>query len=85
MAATHHVPSFLLTDPLFKTDFRSGSFAVELADFIEDSRIECWIYGHVHRNIDAAIGKTRCVSNPLGYVKHGEHLTFDPARAIEIW
>gem|GEM_PF-3815210 len=35
-----------------------------------------------HRNIDAVIGKTQCVSNQLGYVFSGEHHSFNPGRHI---
>jgi hypothetical protein len=59
---------------------------VELGDFIADSGINCWIYGHSHRNIDAQIGSTRMMSNQLGYISHGEHYSngFDPARCVEV-
>jgi hypothetical protein len=41
---------------------------------IADSRIDVWIYGHSHTNIDATIGNPRIVSNQMGYVFSGEHL-----------
>ena len=81
---SHHVPSFALSDPEFEGSASNGAFNVELGDFISDSRIEYWIYGHSHRNIDKVIGNTKCVSNQLGYVRHGEHLTFNPAKTIEL-
>jgi hypothetical protein len=82
--ATHHVPSYLLTDPMFKGSTINGAFTVELFDFIADSPIEYWVYGHSHRNIDGIIGNTKCVSNQLGYVSHREHLTFDTGKMFEI-
>lgn len=41
---------------------------------------------HSHRNIEAQIGDTRLVSNQLGYVSYGEHLSngFKPGKMIEI-
>ena len=64
----------------------SGAFTVELGEYIVDSGIDYWIYGHSHRNIDAQIGGTRILSNQLGYISHGEHQHngFDPARHIDI-
>lgn len=62
----------------------NGAFTVELENLISNSRINYWIYGHSHRNIDAEIGTTICVSNQLGYVSHGEHLSFKPDACIEI-
>lgn len=84
IVVTHHVPSELLTDPMFKGSTINGAFTVELFDFIADSPIEYWIYGHSHRNIDGVIGNTKCVSNQLGYVSHGEHSTFDTGKMFEI-
>ena len=46
------------------------------------SRIDYWIYGHSHRNIDRIIGNTQCVSNQLGYVNHGESESFDSKKCI---
>ncbi len=81
---THHVPSFQLASPDFSGSKISGAFTVELEQYIETSPIEYWIYGHSHRNIDKTIGKTKCISNQLGYVSHNEHHTFNIERMIEI-
>jgi len=53
VVATHHVPSFALMAEEFQGSSINGAFTVELGDYIADSRINCWIYGHSHRNIDA--------------------------------
>lgn len=84
IVATHHVPSFALMDPQYRGSNLNGAFTVELGYYIEESPIEYWIYGHSHRNIDAVIGHTQCVSNQLGYVSHQEHLAFDRGRFLEI-
>lgn len=61
-------------------------FASEYGELIADSRIDVWIYGHSHTNIDTVIGGTRIISNQMGYVFEDEHLMngFDPAKFIEI-
>ena len=84
IVVTHHVPSFQLSSPDFKDSRINGAFTVELSNYIETSPVEYWIYGHSHRNIDKVIGKTRCVTNQLGYVFYNEHLTFNPEKMIEI-
>ena len=84
VVVTHHVPSILLTAPEFRDSRINGAFTVELGNFIADSDIDCWIFGHSHRNIDTTIGSTRCVSNQLGYVRSNEHRSFDPGKMIEI-
>ncbi|MDR3877292.1 MAG: metallophosphoesterase [Alistipes sp.] len=84
IVATHHVPSFVLIAPEYKGSPLNGAFTVELGDYIASSRIEYWIYGHSHRNIDKVIGNTKCISNQLGYVFHNEHTLFDDSKHIEI-
>ena len=61
-------------------------FASEYGELIADSRIDAWIYGHSHTNIDTVIGGTRIISNQMGYIFENEHLMngFDPAKFIEI-
>ena len=64
----------------------NSAFASEYEDLIADSRIDAWIYGHSHTNIDTVIGGTRIISNQMGYVFEDEHLMngFDPAKFVEI-
>jgi predicted phosphodiesterase len=84
VVVTHHVPSFQLCAPEFEGSTLNGAFIVELEDYIKDCGIDYWIYGHSHRNIEKTIGKTRCVSNQLGYVIANEHLTFKQESIIVI-
>lgn len=84
VVVTHHVPSMLLTAPEYKNSPINGAFTVELGDYIANSPIDYWIYGHSHRNIEKTIGSTRCVTNQLGYVQNGEHRTFNPSKHIDL-
>ncbi|GHS87389.1 metallophosphatase [Bacteroidia bacterium] len=84
VVATHHVPSFELSSSDFAGSRINGAFTTELGNYIADSPIDVWIYGHSHRNIDKVIGTTRCVSNQLGYVHCGENTYFDCRKFIEI-
>ena len=68
IVVTHHVPSFRMLHPKFQGSKANVAFTVELEDYITDSGIDYWIYGHSHTNIDARIGNTQCLSNQLGYV-----------------
>lgn len=63
----------------------NSAFASEYGDLIADSRIDAWIYGHSHTNIDTEIGGTRIISNQMGYVFEDEHLMigFGPAKYID--
>ena len=75
-----------LTEALFDLAKIVEGIRKELGDFIASSRIDVWIYGHSHTNIDASIGKTRIVSNQLGYVFNDEHLSngFDAGKIITL-
>jgi len=82
---THHVPTFLNYPEKFKGDALNQGFGVELFDFIATSDINYWIFGHHHYNApEFKIGKTKMLTNQLGYVKYNECLDFDNKRIIEI-
>ncbi|MGE4309031.1 metallophosphoesterase [Bacteroides sp.] len=84
IVVTHHVPSFQMLSPEFIGSRANGAFTVELSEYIENSGIDYWIYGHSHRNIDATIGKTKCVCNQLGYVFANEHTSFAGDKMIVV-
>lgn len=84
IVVSHHVPSFQMLCPKFKGSLVNGAFTVELEDYIKDSGIDFWIFGHSHYNVDKVIGLTLCVSNQLGYVFHNEHESFDAGKYIQI-
>lgn len=73
VVVTHHVPSFRCVSPEFKDSRLHAVFAVDLTDLIERSGVDAWIYGHSHRSIEMTIGKTRMLSNQLGYVVYREY------------
>ena len=85
VVVTHHLPSLAVVAPQHKGRLLNSAFATELGDFIADSRIDAWIFGHSHANIDATIGNTRIVCNQLGYVYYRENLGgFDGGKFIEV-
>ena len=86
VVVTHHLPTLkVVADRHLGSDLNPG-FSTELGDFIADSRIDVWIYGHSHTNIDTVISNTRIVSNQLDYTIQDEHLRngFDPSKTIAI-
>ena len=48
--------------PKFADSQANGAFTVELEDYIKDSGIDFWIYGHSHFNVDVKIGYIMCIS-----------------------
>lgn len=82
---THHCPTFLNYPEQYKGDVLNEAFAVELFDVIESSNINYWAYGHHHSNIpEFSIGKTKLITNQLGYVQRNEHQLFEANKVIEI-
>lgn len=82
---THHVPVFTNYPEKYRDSEINEAFAVDLTDFITDSSIDYWIYGHHHCNIpDFNIGNTRLVTNQLGYVRYGENTGYRDDAVIEI-
>lgn len=63
IVVTHYVPSFQMQCTKFADSQANGAFTVELEDYIKDSGIDFWIYGHSHYNVDVRIGNTMCVPN----------------------
>ena len=85
MVVTHHVPTQQCVAPQHQGSTLSSAFAVEMGNIIADSKIDYWIYGHSHTNIDEEIGSTKIVANQLGYIAHGEQRNgFDNKRIINI-
>lgn len=82
--ATHHLPSWAVVVDCYKESPLTEGFATELKALIEENGPDYWVYGHSHANIETMIGKTKLLSNQLGYLKFDEHLDFDDTRTIEI-
>jgi len=82
---THHCPSFMNYPAQYKGDILNEAFAVELFDFIKSSKINTWVYGHHHSNTpEFRIGRTKLITNQLGFVQRNEHLKFDTNKCIEL-
>ena len=78
MVVTHHVPTYKNYPEKYKDSIINEAFAVELFDFIETFAPDYWIYGHTHGNTpDFEIGKTKLLTNQLGYMKYGEQDGFN--------
>lgn len=83
IVVTHHVPTFQHYPDEYKGSILNEAFAVDLDQFIENSSIDYWIYGHHHRNTkNFKIGKTELITNQLGYVHYGEHSNFSLKKLI---
>lgn len=86
VVVTHHLPTFEVVTTRHRNSVLNSAFASEYGDWIARSRIDTWIFGHSHSNIDTEIGGTRIICNQMGYVFANEHLVngFDSEKYVEI-
>ncbi len=82
---THHVPTFHNYPEKYRGDLLNMAFATEMHDYLLNTGADYWIYGHTHANTpDFAIGATQLRTNQLGYVRYGEHTSFDGGKVITL-
>jgi predicted phosphohydrolase len=77
IVVTHHLPSFLCNSPSHRNSILNDAFCVDLTDYIQESNVKFWIYGHSHFNQKPVyIGNSLLLTNQLGYVHINEHESF---------
>lgn len=64
---THYLPTARSIVPPYVNHPLNRFFFTELEELIQSAQPPVWIHGHSHTAVDYHIGKTRVVSNPLGY------------------
>ncbi len=85
LIVTHHVPTFTNYPKQYLGSPINSAFATDLDDFITNSNIDAWIFGHNHANVlDFKVGETVLATNQLGYVRAREHFDFDGTKVIEL-
>lgn len=85
VVVTHHLPSELCNAPEHKNSKYNEAFCVDKTDFITNSNIDYWIYGHNHRVLpEIEINETKLVSNQLGYIDFYENKNFAWGKYFEL-
>ncbi|MFK5948398.1 MAG: metallophosphoesterase [Methylococcales bacterium] len=80
---SHHGPHMVCQHPGFPESETSMAFHSDLSNLFEKYKIDTWIYGHTHANVDVNVIDTRLISNQAGYP--GERvIDFDIKKIIEI-
>lgn len=75
IVVTHHLPSFQLVHLDYVDSPINSAFATDLDNLILEKKPQLWICGHTHKPMQAQIGDTVLVCNPVGYP--GENQNFD--------
>jgi predicted phosphohydrolase len=85
IVVTHHPPTFINYPVKYAHSDINEAFGTEMSSVIENNEIDYWIYGHHHCNVeDFSIGKTKLITNQLGYVKYNENENFNNSCVISI-
>lgn len=77
IVVTHHLPSSKSTPWRFRGSHINRFFVCDMEPLIKVAQPKLWVHGHTHDSCDYAIGKTRVVCNPYGYVGYQLNSEFD--------
>lgn len=81
---THHAPSYLSVNPLYKGHHLNAAYATELFDYIHDNpHILYWFHGHMHHTVNYKINETTVLNNPYGYHAVERNGKFDKNAFVE--
>ncbi len=87
VVVTHTAPSSRSIATRYEGSALNGAFVNNLDYMFEgDFAPDLWVHGHVHQAFDYAVGGTRVVCNPLGYLpREDERLNgFDWFKVVEV-
>ena len=72
VVVTHHMPSRRSVHLRYAAEATNCFFVCDVEPLLVERSPAVWMHGHTHESMDYAIGATRVVCNPLGYVTRGE-------------
>lgn len=84
VVVTHHLPSPQSVVARYKQEWLSACFASDLDHLF--GKMDLWVHGHTHDNLDYQSAGTRVICNPRGYVTYRgqENFHFNPKLIIEV-
>ena len=82
---THFPPCMEVRHKGILPNLLTGYFQANCLDIIQTFQPAAWIYGHNHWSDDIMLGKTRVVSNQLGYPEERIVIPeYDPEKMLEV-
>jgi Icc-related predicted phosphoesterase len=84
IVVTHHLPSVQSVQVRFFDSPLNRFFVCAMDDLIRQRRPRLWFHGHTHTSCDYAIGRTRVVCNPYGYLGYETNAKFDARMVIHV-
>ncbi|WP_341938246.1 metallophosphoesterase [Marinimicrobium sp. C2-29] len=85
VVVTHFPPGLETHNKNFPLDDMAAYFQANVDHLIQQHQPAVWIYGHNHYSSDLSIGKTRLISNQLGYPSElGSIPAYGATKAIEL-
>lgn len=83
VVVTHFPPGMRTRNPNFEVDPLTAYFQANVDFLIENYQPALWVYGHNHFSADLTVGRTRILSNQLGYPSEdGRIPAYDPQKLI---
>ncbi len=82
LVLTHHAPCLEAIAPFRYDDVISAAYGSDLLPIIDHYQPDLWVSGHTHFSMNLKRGRTRLISNPIGY--GDENPFFDPLFHMEI-
>lgn len=80
---THYAPSPVSVHDSYAGSPLNAAFISDLDAMIAHLRPALWIHGHVHHAVDATVGRTRVIANPLG-IGPTEEADFQPGLVLQL-
>jgi Icc-related predicted phosphoesterase len=84
VVVTHHLPSRKSIAPELKGDPYNRFYLCDVDDLIRRAGPPLWVHGHTHVSIDAHVGDTRVICNPMGYVPYHPNPNFNEKFVVRL-
>lgn len=84
VVVTHHLPSYRSVAPRYRDHPLNPFFVCDLEPLIAERQPALWLHGHTHESCSYAVGSTRIVCNPFGYVGRELNAAFSETTLLNL-